>query len=106
MAHVFKKTNNHEHPTVTEENTPLLHRTTMVVVFSMATKLHVEIIISNLLDFIWNRRVHQSEEQVPQRPRLSTQNTGGHASSQSQSQMIGQEPKAQFKKAMMFPATI
>lgn len=60
--------------------------------------------LAHLLNLVRHRRVHQSEQQVPQGPGLSTQDTGGHASSQGQSEMIGQEPKAQFEEVMMFPA--
>lgn len=57
----------------------------------------------HLLDFIRHWRVHQSKQQVSQRSSLSTQYTSSHTPGQSQSQVIGQKPKAEFEKVVMFP---
>lgn len=58
---------------------------------------------SHLLNLVWHRRVHQSEQQIPQGSGLSTQDARGHAPGQRQSQMIGQKTETQLEEIVVFP---
>lgn len=68
----------------------------------MAWDTDSRVLLSYLLDFIWDSWVHQSEEQISKWTWLSPKNAGSYPSRKCKSKVIWKQLQAQFEETVVF----